>query len=92
MVLCGNRFVISSKSIESIINNRKNQTNHINQSNLTAGYYLAITYTLANDFTRAHSLADSLLKLLPNEQKIKDLQTFIATQERNTPNTSVIKK
>ncbi|MBP9765889.1 MAG: hypothetical protein KBD12_01475 [Candidatus Pacebacteria bacterium] len=64
----------------------------INQSNLTAGYYLAITYTLANDFTRAHSLADSLLKLLPNEQKIKDLQTFIATQERNTPNTSVIKK
>ena len=40
-------------------------------NNVTAAYYLTITFTLAKDFANAKILADSLLKILPDEQKIK---------------------
>lgn len=61
---------------------------NIDQTNLTAAYYLAITYTLAKDFERASSVADALSKTLPNDQKIKDLQAFIASQSKNSPSQS----
>ena len=54
---------------------------NIEQTNLTAAYYLAITYALGKDFDRANSVAEELLKALPNEQKIKDLRDFIATEK-----------
>ncbi|MDQ1281866.1 MAG: hypothetical protein QG630_217 [Patescibacteria group bacterium] len=57
-----------------------------NPNNVTAAYYLSITFALAKDYASANSLADSLLKVLPEEQKIKDLQAFIANQEKNFPN------
>lgn len=58
---------------------------NIDQTNLTAAYYLAITYTLAKDYQRASSIADALSKALPDDQKIKDLQTYITAQGKNAP-------
>ncbi len=63
-----------------------------NSNNATAAYYLAITLTLAKDYNNAKALADSLLKALPNEQKILELQSFIDAQEKNTSNTEYNKK
>lgn len=58
-------------------------------SNLTAAYYLAITFTLAKDYADANALADSLLKSLPNEQKIIDLKAYIDIQQKSSPEQSV---
>ena len=58
---------------------------NIDQTNMTAAYYLAITYTLAKDYDRANSIAEALSKALPNDQKIKDLQTYINNQEKSSP-------
>lgn len=59
-----------------------------NPNNVTAAYYLSITFALAKDYQSANSLAEALLKVLPEEQKIKDLKAFIANQEKNFPNVS----
>jgi cytochrome c-type biogenesis protein CcmH/NrfG len=56
-----------------------------NPNNVTAAYYLTITFTLAKDYASAKSLLDSLLKALPEEEKIKELQAFVANQEKNFP-------
>lgn len=65
---------------------------NIDQANLTAAYYLSITYTLAKDYDRANSIVDALLKALPNDQKIKDLKTYISTQEKSSPAPTTNKK
>ena len=48
----------------------------IDQNNITAAYYLSITYILAKDFDHAQTLITALQKVLPNDQKIKDLESF----------------
>ena len=55
---------------------------NIDQANLTAAYYLAITYTLGKDFVNAKAVSDALSKALPNDEKIKELETYIATQQK----------
>jgi cytochrome c-type biogenesis protein CcmH/NrfG len=64
----------------------------IDQNNVTAAYYLTITYILAKDFDHAQSLITALQKVLPNDQKIKDLQTFYNSQKGAPVASSTVKK
>ncbi|MFO0743591.1 MAG: tetratricopeptide repeat protein [Candidatus Paceibacterota bacterium] len=65
---------------------------NIDPNNVTAAYYLSITYILAKDFDHAQSLINILQKVLPNDQKIKDLQSFLNTQKNGVPTASTTKK
>lgn len=64
----------------------------IDQNNVTAAYYLTITYILAKDFDRAQSLITALQKVLPEDQKIKDLQTFYNSQKGTSAASAATKK
>ena len=55
---------------------------NMDQTNLSAAYYLATTYTLGKDFVNAKAVVDALSKALPDDQKIKELEAYIISQEK----------
>ncbi|MEI6352587.1 MAG: tetratricopeptide repeat protein [Candidatus Nomurabacteria bacterium] len=56
----------------------------IDPNNVTAAYYLSITYILAKDYDHAQALITALTKVTPNDQKITDLQSFLNSQKGGT--------
>lgn len=54
---------------------------NIDRNNLTAAYYLSVTYILAKDYTNADNIITALEKVLPNDQRIIDLRKFFTTSK-----------
>lgn len=50
---------------------------NIDQSNVSAAYYLTVTYTLAKEFDKAKELVNALKVNLPNDQRILDLEKYV---------------
>lgn len=49
----------------------------LDPNNLLAGYYLGITYTLAGQYDKAQDIVNALDKVIPNNEKISELQKFL---------------
>lgn len=61
----------------------------LDQNNLTAAYYLSITYILAKDFDNAQIMITALNSLLPDNKKIIDLQNYLNSEK--SPKTTTVK-
>jgi cytochrome c-type biogenesis protein CcmH/NrfG len=57
---------------------------NIDRNNLTAAYYLSVTYILAKDYTNADNIISALEKILPNDQRIIDLRKFYNNSKGGT--------
>lgn len=55
-------------------------------NNITAGYYLGVTYVLAGEYDQARNIINILKQLLPEDEKVAELEQFLNTSERNNPN------
>jgi cytochrome c-type biogenesis protein CcmH/NrfG len=60
---------------------------NLDPNNLTAGYYLGVTYALAGEFDKAQNIVDILNKVIPNDEKVKGLANYIAENKGKTNTT-----
>jgi cytochrome c-type biogenesis protein CcmH/NrfG len=58
---------------------------NLDRNNLTAAYYLSVTYILAQDYNNADQIIAALEKVLPDDQRIVDLRKFLQTSKASTP-------
>lgn len=50
---------------------------NMDPNNITAAYYLAITYTLAKEMDKAKEVVNALKNALPNDSRILDLEKYV---------------
>lgn len=51
----------------------------LDPNNIVAAYYLAITYTVVEEYDKAYELIDILNKILPGDKNIEELKNFLLT-------------
>ncbi len=56
---------------------------NIDGNNVTAAYYLAVTYILAGEYDQAKNIINTLKQVLPNEQKVIDLEGVLVNAQKN---------
>ncbi len=63
----------------------------IDSNNLTAGYYLGVTYILAKDYDKASNVVSVLEKALPSDPKVAELANFLKNSQSGQKESTEIK-
>ena len=59
---------------------------NIDPNNTIAAYYLSITYTLAGEYQKARNIINVLKQVLPDNQKVLELEELLNNSEKSNTN------